>query len=314
MKIVVTGVLGHIGSRLIRELPDRLGPLELLLIDNLSSQRYTSLFNLPRTAVYDFREADVRDADLVSLFDGAEAVIHLAAIANAPASFDNPRQVADHNFTCTQRVAEACLATGAALIFPSTTSVYGPHTDTVDENCPESDLNPQSPYAETKLREERLISELTHTHGLRATIARFGTIFGVSPGMRFHTAVNKFCWQAATGQPLTVWRTALDQQRPYLDLGDAVRAVAFMLEKRLFDGRCYNVLTANATVREIVDIVRDFVPGAVVEFADHEILNQQSYTVLNERIRAEGFVFQGDLRTGIRATIDLLGPLAPPPG
>ena len=30
--------------------------------------------------------------------------------------------------------------------------------------------------------------------------------------MRFHTAINKFCWQAVLGQPLTVWTTAKNQQ------------------------------------------------------------------------------------------------------
>ena len=54
--------------------------------------------------------------------------------------------------------------------------------------------------------------------GLKGVSCRFGTIFGASPGMRFHTAVNKFCWQAVMGQPITVWSTAYDQKRPYLEV------------------------------------------------------------------------------------------------
>ena len=54
-------------------------------------------------------------------------------------------------------------------------------------------------------------------------------------------------------QPLSVWRTAYDQKRPYLDLEDAVRAIPFIIDRELFDGRIYNVLTLNATVREIVE-------------------------------------------------------------
>ena len=71
--------------------------------------------------------------------------------------------------------------------------------------------------------------------------------------MRFHTAVNKFCWQAVMGQPITVWNTAYDQKRPYLDLFDASRAIAFIIENNIFDGRIYNVLTQNFTVRQVVD-------------------------------------------------------------
>ena len=65
----------------------------------------------------------------------------------------------------------------------------------VDENCSEEKLQPQSPYATTKLKEEELIAELCQRKDYKHH-CRFGTIFGASAGMRFHTAVNKFCWQA----------------------------------------------------------------------------------------------------------------------
>jgi nucleoside-diphosphate-sugar epimerase len=124
--------------------------------------------------------------------------------------------------------------------------------------------------------------------------------------MRFHTAVNKFCWQAVMGQPITVWSTAYDQKRPYLDLFDAARAIAFIIRKDLFDGRIYNVLSHNATVRQVVDIVREFVPDLQVSFVDSKIMNQLSYEVSCERFMAEGFAFSGDLRRGIGETISLL--------
>ena len=37
-------------------------------------------------------------------------------------------------------------------------------------------------------------------------IMRFGTIFGMSDGMRFHTAINKFCYQAVLNKKITIWR------------------------------------------------------------------------------------------------------------
>ena len=135
---------------------------------------------------------------------------------------------------------------------------------------------------------------------------RFGTIFGASPGMRFHTAVNKFCWQAVMGQPISVWRTAYDQKRPYLDLLDASRAISFILREDLFDSRIYNVLTLNAKVREIVDTIREFVPDLEIGFVDHEIMNQLSYEVSGERFTGCGFSYAGDLRRGVGQTIALL--------
>jgi len=124
--------------------------------------------------------------------------------------------------------------------------------------------------------------------------------------MRFHTAVNKFCWQAAIGQPITVWSTAYDQKRPYLELFDASRAIAFIIENNIFDGRIYNVLTQNFTVRQVVDAIQEFVPNLEVEFVDNNIMNQLSYEVSCDRFKSQGFTFSGDLRRGIGETISLL--------
>lgn len=306
MRLVITGALGHIGSHLIRVLPAEWPGAEVLLVDNLSTQRFASLFNLPPGAAFRFIEADVTRADLPAIVDGADVVVHLAAITDAAGSFDRAEEIEANNFEGTARMARACAASGARLIALSSTSVYGTQAAVVAEDCGEDELKPQSPYARTKLREEACVRELCETAGLRAVSFRFGTIFGASPGMRFHTAVNKFCWQAVFGQPITVWRTALHQKRPYLDLHDAARAIAFAIRQDLFDGRVYNVLTVNATVGEVVDAIRGFVPDLQVEFVDSRIMNQLSYEVSCERMRAHGFEAHGDLQRGVGDTISLL--------
>lgn len=305
MKIVVTGGLGHIGSRLIRELPAWHPGAEIVVVDNMSAQRYCSLFDLPEGARYRFVEADVIKADLAPLLAGADAVFHLAALTNAAGSFEIAQEVERNNFQATEKVARACLAAKAPLVYLSSTSVYGTSAAQVDEDCSEDELKPQSPYAETKLKEERLVIELSK-QGLRSISFRFGTIFGVSAGMRFHTAVNKFCWQASVGQPITVWRTAYDQKRPYLDLVDAMSAFKLVLDQQLFDGRLYNVLTANLTVSRIVDEIRRHAPGLKIEFVDTKIMNQLSYEVLDLKFRAKGFEPKGDVRRSVAETMNLL--------
>ena len=304
MKLVITGPLGHIGSRLIHSLtPDEVR--EVVLVDNLSTQRYCSLFNLPEGINWKFIEADVtnREFELENVFAGASAIIHLAAITNAADSFQIANEVERVNFFGTQRVARAAANVGSPLIFISTTSVYGVSKGVVDEACGREQLKPQSPYAKSKLEAEEFIAELGETSKLRFFIGRFGTIYGASIGMRFHTAVNKFVWQACMGQPLTVWQTALDQKRPYLDLSDAVRVLKFVVAQDLFDNRIYNVLTDNLTVREIVHTIREFVTGVKVELVETRIMNQLSYTVDCSRFGSRGFEFEGDLRSGIGESI-----------
>jgi UDP-glucose 4-epimerase len=305
MHFVITGALGHIGSRLIRQLPVHFPGAEIVMIDDLSTQRFPSLFDLPESARYRFVECDVTKADLVPLLSKADAVIHLAALTDAAGSFDRREQVERVNFTATQQIAEVCLSRSIPLIVPSSTSVYGSQKSVVDEDCSPEDLKPQSPYAETKIREERHLTELAR-QGLSVIVLRFGTIFGTSPGMRFHTAINKFCWQAVMGTPLTVWSTAYDQRRPYLDLSDGIEAIVFFIKQKRFDGRIYNVVTENASVRMVVERIKRHVPDLKVNFVDEPIMNQLSYDVLNSRMKELGFRFNGDMQQGIESTISLL--------
>ena len=306
MKIVITGALGHIGSRLIRELPSGFSNTEIIMLDNLLTQRYCSLFNLPDNGKYCFIEKDVLDVDLKSIFDAANVVIHLAAITDATGSFKNKDQVEKVNYNATVKVAQACCEVNCPMIHISSTSVYGTQNKIVNEDCSLEELNPQSPYAVTKLKEEQFLKDLGVSEKLRFVICRFGTITGVSSGMRFHTAVNKFCWQAVMRQPLSVWRTALHQKRPYLVLSDAVEAIKFIMKQNLFNQTIYNVLTENLTVHSIVQFIEQHVLNVDLQYVDAEIMNQLSYEVSNSRFKNLGFKYNGSVKKSIAETIKIL--------
>ena len=306
MKILITGALGHIGSGLIHSI--RPGEFdEVILLDDLSTQRYCSLFNLPHGIPFRFIEADIRTADLSALFQGLDAVVHLAALTDAANSLERRDEVMDINLNGTCRVAEACRKNHCCLFFPSTTSVYGVQEGLVDETC--RNLVPQSPYAESKLAAESRLLEMK-AKGLKVLICRLGTIFGPSIGMRFHTAVNKFIWQAVTGQPLTVWTTALNQKRPYLDLQDAIHAIRFILANPVLSEPLYNVVTTNCTVQNILNILQKHIDKIEVQLTDSPIMNQLSYEISAERFATAGFAVRGDLEHGIADTVKYLKGIA----
>jgi UDP-glucose 4-epimerase len=305
VKILITGALGHIGSKLIHSFkPGEYK--EVRLIDNMLTQRYASLFNLPKEVNYKFYEEDILKTDFSVLLEGVDFVIHLAAITDAAGSFNRREEVEQVNYEGTKRVAEACIKTDTRLLFPSTTSVYGSQSKQVDETCPMEELQPQSPYAEYKLKSEQMLNEMSDKQGLKFVTCRFGTIFGISIGMRFHTAVNKFCWQAVMREPLTVWKTAIDQKRPYLGVNDAVRSINFIIEQELFNGEIYNIVSSNNTVKGIIDAIRESIPHLEIEFVDSEIMNQLSYEVLADKIYAVGFASKSLIKDGIKDTINLL--------
>lgn len=306
MRILVTGGLGHIGSKLIREYADR-DDIELIrILDNLSTQRYCSLFNLPNNVKYEFIEGDINNIELIrKAVKDIDLVIHLAAITDAPSTINNRELTFKVNYEGTWNVLNAAInANVRRFLYPSTTSVYGETEGIVDEKSDESVYKPASPYAESKLKAEKLIQEIARENGFPAIILRKGTIFGTSIGMRFHTAINKFCFLASMRKPLTVWDSALNSKRPYLGLNDCINVYKFF-ESNGKSGEVYNVVTKNFEMQEIVDSIKQIVPNVEIEITKSPLLNQKPYHVSNEKIKALGFEFKDDLNDSIKETIEL---------
>jgi len=122
--------------------------------------------------------------------------------------------------------------------------------------------------------------------------------------MRFHTAVNKFCYSAALNKPLTVWEDALNQKRAYLGINDAINAILLVKNKGK-SGELYNVVTQNYTVQDILDSIKRFTPDIKIQITQSPILNQKSYEVSNEKICSIGFTPQDKLYDNVQETINL---------
>ena len=302
MNVCISGALGHIGSGLIRNLMAP-GLGRVYLVDNFLTQRYASLFDLPKGIDFVFKEVDILSEEMKGIIADSDVLVHLAAVTNAEKSFEKHEDVEKINKKGLDHVAGLCADSGCSLIFPSSTSVYGTQSEVVDENCPEKDLKPQSPYADSKIFGERLLTKLSAVKGLKYVTLRLGTIFGYSIGMRFHTAVNKFIWQASVGQPITVWKTALNQKRPYCGLKDCVNAINFFVANEYFDNQVYNIVTANFTVQDIVDIIKNHIPGIRISFVDSPIMNQLSYEVSNKKSQELGLMYNDNIKDSVRETL-----------
>lgn len=135
MKLVVTGATGHICSYLVRDLPYQFPGVEIVMIDNLLTQRFASLFDLPAAGVYRFVEADVTTADMRPLLQDAHTVVHLAATTDAAGSVERAEAMEANKYAGTANVAHACVETGARFIGISSTSVYGTRHSVVSEDC-----------------------------------------------------------------------------------------------------------------------------------------------------------------------------------
>ena len=80
-------------------------------------------------------------------------------MTNAEKSFGKKNKMYENNIECLKTVIDFCKKNKAKLIHISSTSVYGKQAEIVDENCEEKYLKPQSPYADIKLIEEKMLKK-----------------------------------------------------------------------------------------------------------------------------------------------------------
>jgi UDP-glucose 4-epimerase len=277
MNILITGGLGHIGSHFIDSIKKIKKINKVYIIDNNSNNRINSLFKFSKKRI----KLIFDDLCNVNCFNKInhkiDIVLHLASITNAEASVKNKKKVYKNNFNAFRNIVNFASKNNSKFIHISSTSVYGSQDKIIGENCKE--LRPQSPYADVKLLEERY---LKNTKNISYISLRFGTIVGYSQGMRFHTAVNKFCFNAIMNLPITVWETAIDQFRPYLSINDAFNSLKFIIENRYFDNEVHNIFSNNYTVRQIISYIELLKKKINIKYTKSIIMNQLSYKVVNQ--------------------------------
>ena len=303
MKLLITGCCGHIGSYITDNVFKIKRIKKTIIIDDLKYQNYQSLFKSKKKNNLIFFNRDISKKNSLDDIKNLDYVIHCASITNAEKSFDNKNEMYQNNLGCLRNIIKLCERTKARLIHISSTSVYGKNTKIVDEQCEEKYLIPQSPYADIKLLEEKILKK--NKKKIKFNTYRFGTIAGISKGIRFHTAVNKFCLNAALNQNINVYQTALHQYRPYLSLKDAFKVFKFTIERNFFKNDVYNVVSANHTVDQILNKIRKNIKNIKIKFVKTKIMNKLSYMVSNEKIKKEGFFLSNNINKEIKDTINL---------
>ena len=303
MKIIITGACGHIGSYVAENVHKIIKIKSTILIDNMESNRYCSIFNLKKKSNFKFHIKDLNDIKSLNEFKKVDYLIHCASMTNAEKSFGNEKEMYKNNINCLKTTIKYCKKNSVKLIHLSSTSVYGKQAEIVDEDCEKKYLKPQSPYAKIKLIEENMLKK--ESKNLRYVTFRLGTIAGVSKGIRFHTAVNKFCFNAALSQKIEIYKTALHQYRPYLSVRDAFKVFKFCIDKDFFKNDIFNAVSGNFTVNQILSKIKKRNKFIKIKFVNSEIMNQLSYHVDDKKIRSYGLKLNANLQKDIDNTLKL---------
>ncbi len=303
MNLIITGGCGHIGSYIAENIYKIKKIKKTFIVDNLKSNRFNSLFNQKKKNNLYFHMLDLNNQNSLDKFKNVKYVIHCASMTNAEASFERKKEMYKNNLNCLKTVIKFCKKNQAKLIHLSSTSVYGKQTKIVDETCEKKFLKPQSPYAHIKILEENILRR--NTKYLLFNTFRLGTITGVSSGIRFHTAVNKFCFNASINKNVEVYKTALDQFRPYLSLKDAFKVFEFCIKKNFFKNDVFNILSGNFTVRQILNKIKKR-KKIKIKLVKSAIMNQLSYHVSKDKIQSKGLILNSSISKDINDTLNLL--------
>ncbi len=222
-------------------------------------------------------QKDIRDLvpeDLRSFY----AVVHLAALSNDPIGNLNKSWTEEINHQASVRLAELARDAGVRrFLFSSSCIMYGmAKAEVVDETAP---LDPQTEYARSKARSEGVIRELARD-GFSPVFLRNGTVYGVSPRMRFDTVLNNLVGAAVATGKVTVMSDG-KPWRPVVHVEDIARSFLAVLEAPLADihNEAFNngAEHLNRQIIQLAEIVADVVSDCELEVLNRPSADQRTY-------------------------------------
>jgi len=220
---------------------------------------------------------DLRDLEPQDLA-GIDAVIHLAALSNDPIGNLNPIWTQEINCDASVHLARLAKTAGAArFLFSSSCIMYGmSQAAVVDEESP---LDPKTDYARSKVQAERAIAALADGK-FSPTFLRNGTVYGVSPRMRFDTVLNNLTACAVTTGKVTLHGDGTPW-RPVAHVEDIARAFLHVLRapREWVHNQAFNngEDRMNHQIIELARAVAQAVPGCQIECLSSPDADQRTY-------------------------------------
>lgn len=263
MICVVTGAAGFIGSQVAEALLDQGHQVRGIDCFTDYYPRPLKEGNLARARArqgYSFIESDIMDADLTSLLEGAQAVVHLAAQAGVRRSWGANFQIYTHNnLLTTQRLLETIreMGGGCRLVYASSSSVYGDSRDLPSRET--SVCWPVSPYGVTKLAAEHLCTLYHKNFGLDTVSLRYFTVYG--PRQRPDMAFHRFVRALLEDTEIRLYGDG-GQSRDFTYVADVVQATLAAIFVAEAKGGIFNVGGgARVSVNQVLEMLEAIVGG-----------------------------------------------------
>jgi GDP-mannose 4,6-dehydratase len=241
MKVLVTGILGFIGSQLAEKLVHN-GEEVYGLVRRVANRNLASIEGLLKEItlitgdITDY--ASTRNAIKTA---NPDVVVHLAALSPVRDSFERPFEYQQANFLGTMNVAHALLELSDAqtrkIVAASTAEVYG-----IQENVPLKEsfpLKPSSPYAVSKAAGDMYLQMMFHAFDLHGSLMRPANSYGRKFDRSF--LIEYLVTQMLKGE--NVYIGSPDSVRDYMYVDDHVNAYLLAMKSPKADGEVFNAGT-----------------------------------------------------------------------
>jgi nucleoside-diphosphate-sugar epimerase len=259
---LVTGGAGFIGSHIVERLLSEGERVRVL--DNFSTGRRVNIE--PFVSRITLIEGDVCNARAVrEAVEGADYVLHQAALASVPRSIEDPVGSNEVNVGGTLNLLRAAAGAGVRMfVYASSSSAYGdsevlPKVETMTPA-------PKSPYAVAKLSGEYYCRAFSDTYGIPTVSLRYFNVFGPrqDPTSQYAAVIPIFVKALLSGEAPTIFGDG-EQSRDFTYIDNVVAANLLACRSGLDGGRVYNVACGERfTLNQLYSRLQNII-GASVE-------------------------------------------------
>jgi len=307
-QILVTGAGGFIGSHLVEALLGHSAQVRAFVHYN-SRNDWGLLEELgpSMTSGIEVISADLRDYHAVKQASkGVEIVFHLGASIGIPYSLAYPNDVVETNVMGTLNILKASLENNVLrVVHTSTSEVYGTAQYTpIDENHP---LNPQSPYAASKIAADKLAESFFRAYGLPVSILRPFNTFG--PRQSLRAIIPTVITQLLDTRKVVVG--SLEPRRDFTFVSDTVKGFILLAGKDGVEGETFNLGTKkDISIKELILLTSQIIGVTPeIEVDQRKIRRKQSevWRLLSENSKAAeilGWAPSYRLEDGLKSTVE----------
>lgn len=255
---LITGGAGFIGSHLADYLLER--GEKVVLIDNLSTGRYSNIEHLDGRAGFQCYIEDVRHEPLIDeLIRHCDRVYHLAASVGVRLVLDKPTESLINNIVGTERVLRSASRYRKPVLITSTSEVYGKSMQALFSEGDDRIMGPTDKsrwgYANSKSTDEFLAMAYYQETKLPVVIVRLFNTVGPRQTGEYGMVIPNFVSKALHGFPVPVYGDGT-QTRCFCHVKDVVPALVEMMTRQKAYGGVFNIGSdQEISIKELAELV-----------------------------------------------------------